>query len=125
MPAPRPLDPTTQVQTHRHGVAADEKGAARPLWRIVRSAARLPLAAGVAAFVRLGSQWLYDPASVSVLAESGVRLESHAAVTHMPGTGAELVLLALCAAGLVLETMRGRRETSADARAPADAEGAR
>jgi hypothetical protein len=63
-------------------------------WKVAGWLNRLPLVAAVIFFLFLAGQWLVDPTRVSVLTESGIKLDSAAAVTNMRGTGALFVPLA-------------------------------
>jgi hypothetical protein len=63
-------------------------------WRVAPWLTRLPLVLAVAFFLFLAGQWLIDPTRVAVLTESGVRLDSQAAITNLRGTGALFVPLA-------------------------------
>jgi hypothetical protein len=94
MDAPQTFQQRSHVQGKIEGSLPDESAAAATFWRIAPFLTRLPLIAGVAGFVRLGGGWLLDPARVGVITESGIRLETQAAITHMRGTGALFVPLA-------------------------------
>jgi hypothetical protein len=63
-------------------------------WRLAPWLARVPLVLAIAFFLFLAAQWLIDPTRVAVLRESGIKLESPAAITNMRGTGALFVPLA-------------------------------
>jgi hypothetical protein len=63
-------------------------------WTIARWLSRLPLVVAVIFFLFLAGQWLVAPTGVSVITDSGIKLDSAGAVTNMRGTGALFVPLA-------------------------------
>jgi hypothetical protein len=78
----------------------------KTFWRIAPWLSRVPLLVAVPFFLRLAGQWLADPRRVTVVVDSGIQLDSPAAITNMRGTGALFVPLAAILVACLVSTPR-------------------
>jgi hypothetical protein len=78
----------------------------KTFWQIAPWLSRIPLLVAVPFFLRLAGQWLMDPRAVAVVVDSGIRLDSAAAVINMRGTGALFVPLAAILMACLVSTPR-------------------